>query len=241
MKLIPAIDIMNKQVVRLTRGDENTVKSYETLGTPLEVASFWSTRGAEILHIIDLDAALSRGDNWDILKLILDNLDVPIQIGGGIRNIESAQRILEHGAERIIIGSMALMYPKQTLILLEEYGKKRIVIALDHIQSKVLRNGWKKFAGTTLERALKDFKSMGFEWFLVTDANRDGTLEGPNVELYSRVSGIASIIASGGVKSLMDLKNLKGTGVNSVVIGKALYENRFTFVEALKFMEALCC
>jgi phosphoribosylformimino-5-aminoimidazole carboxamide ribotide isomerase len=137
MKLIPAIDIMNKQVVRLTKGDENTVTKYETLGTPLEVARFWSSKGAKLLHIIDLDAALNKGDNWELLKLIMDNLDTPVQIGGGIRNHKSAQRFLESGADRIIIGSMAFKSPEQALKLLEEYGKNRIVIALDHIQGKV--------------------------------------------------------------------------------------------------------
>ena len=164
-----------------------------------------------------------------------------MQIGGGIRNRKSAQRILESGADRIILGSMALKSPEQALKLLEEYGKNRIVIALDHIKGNVLSNGWKKSTGKTLEKSLKYFNAKGFEWFLVTDANRDGSLMGPNIKIYSQISDEASIIASGGVSCLEDLRQLKETGVKAVVIGKALYEKRFTFVEAQKLMEILLC
>jgi phosphoribosylformimino-5-aminoimidazole carboxamide ribotide isomerase len=231
--------MMDGQVVRLTRGDENTVTKYESFGTPLEVAKFWCSQGADFLHVIDLDAALGKGSNRELVKLILCYLDAPIQIGGGIRSLESARDLLESRADRIILGSMAMTAPNQTSILLEEYGVNRLVIALDHRQGYVLWKGWKESTGRKLETLLNDFITMGFEWFLVTNADRDGTMKGPDIDTYSKISEKASIIASGGVRSLKDLAQLRDSGVKASIIGKALYEQRFTLPEARSYLEAL--
>ena len=237
MQLIPAIDIMGGGVVRLRRGDENAVTRYDAEGTPLELARFWYEQGAECLHLVDLDAALGRASNEEIVKAIIVDVGVPVQVGGGIRSLESARGLLDLGAGRIVLGSMALEDPDSVAVLLDEYGESRVIVALDHRRGVVLRRGWKEPTGWRLEAALGEFAAKGVEWFLVTDVDRDGAMEGPDLETYSRIKGGASIIASGGVRSLADLLRLRETGVEAAVVGRALYEGRFTLVEAIRSLE----
>ena len=241
MMVIPAIDIMDGQVVRLTKGDQEVKTNYGYLGSPLEVARRWWSEGAEYLHVIDLDATLTLGENRDIVQAIVDDLQILIQIGGGIRSLESARGLLDKGVDRIILGSLAMKSPEGVSSLREEYGEDRIVVALDHRRGIVLDKGWQGSTGRPLEEALREFTGLGLKRFLITDTDRDGTLEGPNTETYTKLSGRASIIASGGVGSLGDLRTLGGTGVEAVVVGKALYEGVFTLPEALSHMEASGC
>ncbi|MDP6048605.1 MAG: 1-(5-phosphoribosyl)-5-[(5-phosphoribosylamino)methylideneamino]imidazole-4-carboxamide isomerase [Candidatus Bathyarchaeota archaeon] len=238
MMVIPAIDIMDGQVVRLTQGDEESRINYGNSRSPLDVARHWVEEGAEYLHVIDLDATLGRGDNSGLVQEIVNDLSIPIQVGGGIRSLESAQTLLGKGVDRIILGSLAIKSPELVSGLCEENGKDRIVIALDHKQGIVLDKGWKESTGKPLCDALRDFISLGLRWFLITDTSRDGTLEGPDTETYSKVSRHASIIASGGVGSLGDIGTLLGTGVKAIVVGKALYEVVFTLPEAIRCVEA---
>ncbi len=241
MMVIPAIDIMDGQVVRLIKGDQKARTSYGDLGSPLDVARRWWSEGAEYLHVIDLDATLALGENRDMVQAIVDDLQIPVQIGGGIRSLESARGLLDKGVNRIILGSLAMKSPEGVSSLREEYGEDRIVIALDHRRGIVLDKGWKGSTGRPLEEALREFTDLGLEWFLITDTDRDGTLEGPDTETYSKLSERASIIASGGVGSLGDLGTLGGTGVEAIVVGKALYEGVFTLPEALSCVEASGC
>ena len=241
MMVIPAIDIMDGQVVRLTKGDEEARTNYGDSGSPLDTARRWRREGAEYLHVIDLDATLGRGDNRELVQAIIDDLEIPVQIGGGIRSLESARSLLDEGVARIILGSLAMKSPESVSSLREEYGGDRIVVALDHRRGIVLDKGWKGSTGRPLDEALREFTDLGLKWFLITDTDRDGTLEGPDTETYSKLSGDASIIASGGVGSLGDLTTLVGTGVEAVVVGKALYEGVFTLPEALSHVEASGC
>ena len=241
MMVIPAIDIMDGQVVRLTKGDEEARTDYGDSGSPLDTARRWWSEGAKYLHVIDLDATLGRGDNRDLVQAIVDDLQIPVQIGGGIRSLESARGFLDKDVDRIILGSLAMKSPEGVSSLREEYGEDRIVIALDHRSGVVLDKGWKGSTGRPLEETLREFTDLGLEWFLITDTDRDGTLKGPDTETYAKLSGGASIIASGGVGSLNDLGTLVGTGVEAVVVGKALYEGLFTLPEALSYVEASGC
>jgi len=241
MIVIPAIDIMDGQIVRLTKGDEGARTNYGSSGSPLDVARRWLSEGAEYLHVIDLDATLGLGDNRDLVQAIVDDLQIPVQIGGGIRSLESARGLLNKGVDRLILGSLAMKFPEGVSSLREEYGEDRIVIALDHRRGVVLDKGWKGSTGRLLEEALREFTDLRLKWFLITDTDRDGTLEGPDTETYTKLSARASIIASGGVGSLKDLGNLRGTGVEAVVVGKALYEGVFTLPEALSYAEASGC
>ena len=241
MMVIPAIDVMDGQVVRLTKGDEEARTSYDAFGSPLETGRRWQKEGAEYIHVIDLDATLSRGDNRGLIEEIVRELEVPVQFGGGIRSLESARALLEEDLGRIILGSLAMKSPEGVASLGEDYGKDRVVIALDHRRGVVLDKGWKGSTGKPLDDALRMFTDRGLEWFLITDTDRDGTLEGPDTDTYTRLSGQASIIASGGVGSLEDLDALDKTGVEAVVVGTALYEGKFTLPEAMSRTEASRC
>ena len=231
LQIIPAIDIMDGQLVRLTKGDPSTRIGYQTKN-PFDAAMNWAQQGAEMIHIIDLDAALGKTPNTDQIVRLVDEITVPLQVGGGIRSLEVARRLLDGGVERIILGSMPIKAPEKSLMLLDEYGSDRIVIALDHKEGYLMVKGWQESTKHRLSDSLRDFTEQGYQWFLVTNIDHDGTLEGPDTETYKEISTSANIFASGGVSSLQDIMILKETGVQAVVIGKAFYENRFTLAEA---------
>ena len=231
VQIIPAIDIMDGQLVRLTKGDPSTKQGYQTKN-PMEAAKEWAQQDAEMIHIIDLDAALGKTPNTEEILRITEEVDTSLQVGGGIRSLETARRLLDGGVERIILGSMPIKSPDETRILLDEYGSDRVVIALDHKYGYLLVKGWQESTKHKLNDALSGFTEQGYQWFLVTNIDHDGTLEGPDIATYEEISTRANIIASGGVSSLDDIQRLKQTGVQAVVVGKALYMNRFTLAEA---------
>jgi len=232
MQFIPAIDIMDSSVVRLTKGDPSTRKGYDI--SPLAAALDWQAQGAEYIHIIDLDAALGKTPNTAMIKEIASKLDVPVQVGGGIRSYEKAASLLDEGIDRIILGSMAIKNPEEALRLLESYGPDRIVIALDHRNGLIAIQGWQETTEERLDDMLAKYTESEFKWFLVTNIDTDGMFTGPDVETFNRIAAKGSIIASGGVSQLSDLTRLAGIGVKAVVVGKALYEERFTMRDALK-------
>ena len=231
LQIIPAIDIMDGQLVRLTKGDPSTRIGYQTKN-PKEAAKNWAQQGAEMTHIIDLDAALGKTPNTDQIIELVDEITVPLQVGGGIRSLDTARRLLDGGVMRIILGSMPIKSPEDALKLLEEYGPDRIIIALDHKDGYLMVKGWQESTRHKLSDSLRDFTEQGYQWFLVTNIDHDGTLEGPDIETYKNISRSAKIIASGGVSNIQDITRLKETDVQAVVVGKALYENRFTLAEA---------
>lgn len=232
MKFIPAIDLMDGAVVRLTKGEESTRKGYGI--TPVEAALEWQKQGAEYIHIIDLDAAFGKKLNTELIKEIIAKLDVPVQVGGGIRSYEKAAEYLDSGVGRVILGSMPIKKPEETQRLLESYGPERIVIALDHRNGNITIKGWQETTNEKLDDVLERYVEAGFKWFLVTNVDTDGMFSGPDVETFNRIVSKASIIASGGVSKLADLTQLTSIGADAVVVGKALYENRFTVTDALK-------
>ncbi len=231
MQIIPAIDIMDTQLVRLTKGDPSKKQSYD-VKSPLEAAFEWTRRGAEMIHVIDLDAALGKTPNTELILEIARKVEALIQVGGGIRSVEAAQRLLDGGIERIILGSMLLGQPDESLALLDEYGSDRVVAALDHKDGFLVVKGWQESTKHKLTESLQAFSDQGYRWFLVTNVDHDGTLKGPDYETYSLIADKGKIIASGGVASIEDITRLKKTGVEAAVIGKALYEDRFTLEAA---------
>jgi phosphoribosylformimino-5-aminoimidazole carboxamide ribotide isomerase len=233
LEVLPAIDILLGRVVRLRRGDPSTSMNVSEDLNPQVVATKWIEEGAERLHIIDLDAALGQGSNEAVIKDIIKKSKVPIQVGGGLRSQEKIRNILTYGADRIIIGTLALERPFEITELIEEYGKERIIIALDHKKGFITINGWKKRSHANLFDTFKRFKDLGFNRFLITDVDRDGEMTGPDIVTYRRLAHQAKVIASGGVHSLSDLKELKECGVEATVIGKALYSKSFTLKEAM--------
>lgn len=232
IQIIPAIDIMDSQLVRLTKGDPSTRQHYETRD-PLSMARIWTEQGADRLHIIDLDAALGKGSNKELIREIAKSVDTSLQVGGGIRTVETARRFLDMGVERIILGSMPLKDPSKSLELLDEYGE-RIIVALDHRYGNLMVKGWQEATAHSLREALTRFKEQGYYRFLVTNIEHDGVLKGPDFETYKEISRVANIIASGGITSTHDITRLHETGVEAAVIGKAFYEERFTLQEAVE-------
>ena len=236
MQLIPAIDLMNGKIVRLSRGDPKTAKVYNQFGGPVETARKWRAEGATKLHIIDLDAAFGMGDNLVVITEIAESVELPIQVGGGIRTIETAQKLLTMGISQVILGALAFSDPKAITRIQQEFGSGTVIVALDNKDGKIMVEGWKTPTTLGVKEALKKFTVLGVKRFLVTSITKDGTLSGPDLETLSEACQYPNveIIAAGGIGNLNDLTALKRVGVEGVVIGKALYEGRFTLKEALK-------
>jgi len=236
MDVIPAVDLMNGRVVRLVQGDPETLKSYEQFGDPVAVAKKWEREGADAIHVVDLDAALDRGSNLGVIERIVEAVRKPVQVGGGIRSFETAQKLLQTGVKRVILGSLAFKEPETLTRLLKEFGSDRVVVALDYRGDEVMVRGWKTATKLSLDAAVEKFLNLHVKVFLVTSITRDGTLTGPDYETLVRVNSNpeVNVIAAGGVGRLEDLKLLKRSGVQGVVVGKALYEGVFTLKDALE-------
>lgn len=235
MDIIPAVDIMKGNVVRLTKGNPDLAKSYKHLGDPVSLAKKWETEGAPIIHIVDLDAAIGLGSNLETIHSIIKTVNIPVQVGGGIRNLTAAKKLLREGAQRIILGSLAFKSSFKIRELLGEFGNERIIIALDNIQQDVMIYGWKTLSGMTVSEAVTKFTSLGVKLFLVTSVSRDGTLSGPDIETLAKICSFkVEVIAAGGIRNLDDIKALNILGLSGVVVGKALYEGIFSLNEALK-------
>ncbi|WP_034648420.1 bifunctional 1-(5-phosphoribosyl)-5-((5-phosphoribosylamino)methylideneamino)imidazole-4-carboxamide isomerase/phosphoribosylanthranilate isomerase PriA [Corynebacterium vitaeruminis] len=235
--LLPAVDVVGGQAVRLNKGEAGTEKSY---GSPLESALNWQSQGAEWLHFVDLDAAFGRGSNHEMMAEVIGNLDIKVELTGGIRDDESLERALATGASRVNIGTAALQKPEWIEKVLGEYRDK-VAVDIAVLQSegewRTRGNGWVSDGGDLWE-VLERLDSQGCSRFVVTDVSKDGTLEGPNVELLREVSAAtdAKIVASGGISSIEDILAIAkyaDEGIDSAIIGKALYERRFTLTEAL--------
>jgi phosphoribosylformimino-5-aminoimidazole carboxamide ribotide isomerase len=235
LQLIPAIDLMNGKIVRLTHGDPKTAKVYQQFGGPLETAKKWMKEGAGKLHIIDLDAAFGTGDNLQVIAGIVETIDLPIQVGGGIRKFEAAEKLLRLGVSQVILGALAFSDPKTVTQIQQAFGAKSVIVALDNREGKIMVEGWKTATGLSMKEALKKFTALGVKTFLVTSITKDGTLSGPDLKTLREACQFpgVEIIAAGGIGGLDDLVALKRVGVASAVIGKALYEGRFTLKEAL--------
>jgi phosphoribosylformimino-5-aminoimidazole carboxamide ribotide isomerase len=231
MLIIPAIDIKGGKCVRLTRGDFSQQKIY--LDNPSEMAIIWRKQNAKMLHVVDLDAALT-GEmvNFGKIREIVDELDIPVQVGGGIRTADAVKRYLDIGVGRVVIGSAAVTDPKLVADVLKSYRSSQIVVGID------AENGIPKIKGWTESSGLKDYelalrmKEMGVERIVYTDISCDGMLQGIGYESTKRFAEKTrmKITASGGVtnfEDLIKLDSLKPLGVDSVIIGKAFYECHF--------------
>ena len=231
MLVIPAVDIIDARAVRLVRGVEFERKDY---GDPLEAALLWAQQGAKMIHVIDLDAALGKGGNPGVVRRIIKEAGVDVQVGGGVHSIGNAAALLDGGASRVILGSLAFRDPEAVERLLGFYGEDRIVVSLDHSGGTLKVNGWRTEAGISLDEALDRFTGLGVSRFLVTCIDVDGTLGSPDISTVKGLTSRARIMAAGGVGRLDDLKKLKAVGVEAAVVGKALYEGRFNLSQALE-------
>lgn len=235
--LLPAVDVVDGKAVRLDQGEAGTEKTY---GEPLDAALEWQAQGAEWLHFVDLDAAFGRGSNHDLMAEITGKLDINVELTGGIRDDESLERALATGAKRVNIGTAALQNPEWMEGVLKRYPEQvaiDIAVRNEDGQWRTKGNGWTSDGGDLWE-VLERFDAAGCTRFVVTDVSKDGTLAGPNIELLREVSAAtdALITASGGIATLEDVVEVakyQDEGIDSVIIGKALYEKRFTLRDAL--------
>ena len=237
LQLLPAVDVQGGQAVQLVQGIAGTQKEF---GDPLTAALRWQDGGAEWLHLVDLDAAFGRGSNAALLSDIVGALDMSVEISGGIRDQESLDRALATGARRVNIGTAALENPEWCDHVVGTYGD-RVAIGLDVRGENLAARGWTTEGGPWVE-TLDRLVAAGCERFVVTDVNADGMLTGPNLDLLLDValrSG-KKVIASGGIATLDNLRDLRGLvdrGVEGAIIGTALYVGRFTIEEALAVAE----
>jgi len=233
MKIIPAIDLMNGQVVRLYKGDPNQKTVYSD--DPVDVAKKWESAGADILHLVDLDATLGMGSNLDVIRKILDAVSVPVEVAGGLRD---RSLVLEMAklSERIVLGTLAFKDRSLLKSLLSELGSKKIVISVDHKDGEIVIHGWQERTGIKLIPVMKEFLDMGFTEFLLTNVSRDGTLEGPDLEFLEKACVLpnANVIASGGISNAHDVEAVKEKNPFGVILGKAMYENKVSIEEAKK-------
>ena len=234
MKLIPAIDLMNGKCVRLFKGDFNKRKDFTK--EPHEQAKYWEKEGAKCIHIVDLDAAKNGfPTNDQSIKKIVNEINIPIQIGGGIRSQERIDQLLSYGIDKVIMGTSAIENKELVKDLSSKYPKK-IIVGIDAKDGKVSTRGWLKQSDILATDLVKEFSYFKIASFVVTDINTDGTLEGTNEVFIKKVLEITDIpvIASGGIGSISDLLSLtkfEHSGLYGVIVGKALYENKFTISE----------
>ncbi|MCA9812916.1 MAG: 1-(5-phosphoribosyl)-5-[(5-phosphoribosylamino)methylideneamino]imidazole-4-carboxamide isomerase [Nitrosarchaeum sp.] len=233
MKIIPAIDLMDGQVVRLYKGNPSQKTVYSS--NPIETARQWEKDGADMLHLVDLDATLGLGSNILIIKQILDKVSIPVEVAGGLRN-ESLIRDVSKISDRVVLGTLAFKDEILLKKLLESLGPEKIVISVDHRDGNIVIHGWQNNTGISLIDAMTKFLDMGFTEFLLTNVNRDGTLEGPDLEFLEQVCDLkkSNVIASGGVSNINDIKQIQAKNAYGVILGKALYENRISIPEAKK-------
>jgi phosphoribosylformimino-5-aminoimidazole carboxamide ribotide isomerase len=233
MKIIPAIDLMNGQVVRLYKGDPKQKTIYSD--NPIEIAKKWEKNGADMLHIVDLDATLGIGTNLSVIKKIIENVSVPVEVAGGLRD-ESIVMDTAQISTRVVLGTLAFKDKNTLKKLLGKLGPKKIVISVDHKDGEIVIHGWQEGTGVKLIEAIKDFLSMGFSEFLLTNVNRDGTLEGPDLKFLEQACQLesANVIASGGISNVKDVQDVKEKNSFGVILGKALYENKISIEEAKK-------
>ncbi|CAB4586660.1 MAG: bifunctional 1-(5-phosphoribosyl)-5-((5-phosphoribosylamino)methylideneamino)imidazole-4-carboxamide isomerase/phosphoribosylanthranilate isomerase PriA [Actinobacteria bacterium] len=234
LELLPAVDVKDGRAVRLVQGELARESIY---GSPLEVALDFQNSGAQWLHLVDLDAAFGRGENSVLLAEVVGRLDIDVELSGGIRDDESLTRALATGCRRVNLGTAALENPEWTARVIAEHGD-RIAVGLDVRGHVLAARGWTKEGGDLFE-TLARLESDGCARYVVTDVTKDGTLQGPNLELLKEVCAATKkpVVASGGISSLADIKalcSLNEIGVEGAIVGKALYAGAFTLEQALE-------
>lgn len=234
LTLLPAVDIAGGKAVRLTQGEAGTETNY---GDPVDAAADFASQGAQWIHLVDLDAAFGRGTNTAVIRRVIRNVrGVAIELSGGIRDDRTLEAALESGASRINLGTAALENPEWAADVIARYGEA-IAVGLDVRGTTLAARGWTKEGGN-LWTVLERLEAAGCSRYVVTDVTKDGTLQGPNLELLRQVASRTPkpVVASGGVSNLDDiaaLRDLVPLGIEGAIVGKALYAGAFTLAEAL--------
>ncbi len=233
MLLIPAVDLKGGQAVRLLEGDPSRETPY---GDPVLAALRFQEEGARYLHLVDLDRALGTGDNREAVEAIRKALKIPFELAGGIRSLEALREALALGADRAVVGTVAVKEPDLLKAMLAEAGPERLAVALDARGLEVVVSGWQERASVSALDLLSQWVAMGVRTLIYTDVRRDGTLMGLDLEVVARVREVwpHTLIAGGGIAGLQDLLGLKALGVEGAILGKALYEGRIRLSEVLE-------
>jgi phosphoribosylformimino-5-aminoimidazole carboxamide ribotide isomerase len=237
---IPAIDLIEGKCVRLSQGDYGQRKEYEH--DPAERARYFRDQGASYLHIVDLDAAREPGiNNRETIRRIVEQVDVPVEVGGGVRSREDVQELLDMGVDRCILGTVIVKRGELVEALVEEYGK-RVVAGIDAREGMVRISGWTEGSGITALELGKRVRDIGFSLIVYTDISRDGMLGGPNVEAIEAMIAKTGLplVAAGGISSMEDLQKIKALGnsrIRGVISGKAIYEGRISVREACSLLQ----
>lgn len=239
IELIPAIDIIEGQCVRLTKGDYDQKTVY---GNPLEMAQEFERIGFSRLHMVDLDGAKSKHIvNDEVLNRITKATNLIVDFGGGIKTDEDIRKAFDNGASMVTVGSIAVTQPELFLSWVEQYGAERLILGADVRNGKISINGWKEDSTEDLLPFLRRYIDAGVRNVLCTEISKDGTLQGPAIELYQRVMKEypkLHLIASGGVSSIEDIKSLDAAGIPAVVFGKAIYEGKINLQELWDWQNA---
>lgn len=238
MRIIPAIDIINGECVRLSKGDYNQKTVYSK--NVLDVAKNFEDNGIQFLHLVDLDGAKqNRIINYKILEKISSQTNLTIDFGGGLKSEEDIKIAFESGAKQVTLGSVAVKNPELFLETFEKYGKEKIILGADAKKEKIAVSGWLEESETNIYDFIKEKTEDGIQYIISTDIDKDGMLEGPSFDLYEKIiaeNPDIKLIASGGITSTNDLVQLKSLGCEGAIIGKALYENRITFKDLKPFL-----
>jgi phosphoribosylformimino-5-aminoimidazole carboxamide ribotide isomerase len=238
MEIIPAIDLIDGKLVRLTEGDYSKKTVYPV--NPLEMAKQFEDAGITRLHVVDLDGA-KKGSvvNWKVLEEITAKTSLLVDFGGGVKQESDVQRIIECGASWVTVGSMAVKQPAVFSDWLDQYGADRFFLGADVRDEKIAVGGWLETTTTDVHEFISGYAQLGLHYIFCTDISKDGKLEGPSTPLYKKIlecNREIKLVASGGVTTLDDLHLLKDAGCHGAIIGKAIYENRITVEELKKFI-----
>ena len=238
MRIIPAIDIINGECVRLSKGDYNRKTIYNS--NVLEVAKNFEDNGIQFLHLVDLDGAKqNRIINYKILEKISSQTNLTIDFGGGLKSEEDIKIAFENGAKQVTLGSVAIKNPELFLKSLEKYGSEKIILGADARKEKIAISGWLEESESNIYDFIKEKIKIGIQYVISTDIDKDGMLEGPSFDLYEKIiaeNPNIKLIASGGITSASDLEKVKSIGCEGAIIGKALYENRIKFNDLKPFL-----
>jgi phosphoribosylformimino-5-aminoimidazole carboxamide ribotide isomerase len=229
MKIIPAIDIINGKCVRLTQGDYAQQKIYNE--NPLEVAKEFEAAGLKYLHVVDLDGAKTgKVTNWSVIEALTNKTSLSIDFGGGVKTLEEFNRLYQLGVQQVNVGSIAVKQPEQVKEWLTHFGSEKIILSADVNEEQIAIHGWQEKSGVSIYDLVNSFGQQ-LQFITCTDIATDGMLNGPNLKLYKKLITefpLHTITASGGVSSLEDVDALKQIGVDGVIIGKAIYENKIS-------------
>lgn len=238
MRIIPAIDIINGQCVRLTKGDYDTKKVYNE--NPLEVAKAFEDSGIQYLHVVDLDGAkASHIVNYKVLETIASKTNLKIDFGGGLKSNEDLRIAFESGANQITGGSIAVKDPEVFQGWISTYGADKIILGADCKDENIAISGWQEESDLKVIPFINDYQSKGIAYVICTDISKDGMLKGPSFDLYERIlneNSAIKLIASGGISQFDELPRLAEMGCEGVIVGKAIYENRISLKELEQFI-----